>query len=84
MKTYRRHNCSRTHRSAKTFMACAIPHHAWIRGDGPYAVISWCHNQPTISLWDSLAEADRSKAFIDNTRCGGKCSYRHELVMVSP
>ena len=39
MKTYRRHGCDRRHRTAATFMRCAIPNAEWIDGEGEWALI---------------------------------------------
>ena len=50
MKVYRRHNCTAAHRSARTFMKCAIPKAAWIVGRGDYASIAWC-DVPTVELY---------------------------------
>lgn len=81
MKTYRRHNCTRNHRTYRTAMKCMIPRAAWITGEGEYALIAWCR-VPTISLWKSIEDAESSKEFIDGYACGGRCSRRHEIVHI--
>ena len=40
MKTYSRHKCDGRHRTPRTFIECAIPRDAWVKGDGPYALIA--------------------------------------------
>jgi hypothetical protein len=62
-------------------MQCAIPRAAWVDGDGPYAVIAWCR-VPTVTLWRELADAERAKATIDHSACGGLCRGRHDIVYV--
>jgi hypothetical protein len=81
MKVYRRHNCTRSHRSARTFMKCAIPKAAWIVGRGDYASIAWC-DVPTVELYATQEDAERAKATIDRTGCGGRCQRRHEVVQI--
>lgn len=81
VKTYRRHRCDRRHRNTRTLLACAYPRAAWIVGRGPFAVLAWCHVL-TISLHPDLEAARKSLAFIDSTRCGGRCTGRHEIVRV--
>ncbi|MDR6439087.1 hypothetical protein J2790_004262 [Paenarthrobacter nicotinovorans] len=81
MKTYRKHKCTRQHRTSKTFLACAIPRHHWIRGKGNIALIAWC-DAPSISLWTKAEDADASKDFIDAVGCGGRCTGRHDIIQV--
>ena len=72
VKVYRRHNCKARHRTAKTFLRCAIPRAAWVHGEGEYATVAWC-NQPTVLLCPTFEEAQAAKAGIDSTACGGRC-----------
>ena len=51
---------------------------AWIVGDGGFGVFAWCRIL-TITLWNTLEEAERSKGLIDATGCGGDCSREHEV-----
>lgn len=81
VKTYRQHRCSSNHRSARTFLNCAIPRAAWIQGSGDYALIAWCR-VPTISLWSNPEDAAPAMSMIAATGCGGRCSGRHELVRI--
>lgn len=81
VKTYRNHNCSRRHKSTRTFLKCAIPNNAWVAGQGHIAVIAWCRI-PTVTLWANLEDALQSKSMIDDTACGGRCIRHHELVQV--
>jgi hypothetical protein len=81
VKTYRNHKCTRHHRNARTFLACAFPRHYWIRGKGNIALIAWC-DAPSFSLWADLGKALGSKDFIDATGCGRRCTGRHEIVKV--
>jgi hypothetical protein len=80
-KTWRRHNCEAAHRTANKFMRCAIPHAAWVVGEGEWALIAWCRT-PTVTLWDTLEEAEQSRAWIDRYGCGGGCSHDHPIVRV--
>ena len=54
---------------------------AWIGGDGPYALLAWCKTL-TVTLHQTMEEAEKSKASIDQIGCGGACSRRHEIVDV--
>jgi len=51
---------------------------AWIVGQGRYGVFAWCRIL-TITLWDTQEQAERSKALIDATGCGGDCHKEHEV-----
>lgn len=82
MKTLSKHNCNRNHRNARTFLNCAVPENIWILGSGDYALIAWCQ-YPSISLWPTVEEAEKKKAFIDKTRCGGQCINHHEIAHVA-
>lgn len=53
----------------------------WINGDGPYALLAWCKTL-TVTLYDSLEEAEKKKNNIDQIGCGGECSRKHEIVDV--
>ena len=81
MKTYTSHRCNKAHRSYRTFMECAIPRAAWVRGDGAFAVIAWCR-VPSVELHPDLESAEAAKASIDQSACGGKCVRNHEIVRV--
>lgn len=81
MKVYRRHNCERQHKSARTFLRCAFPRAAWCTGKGDYALIAWC-NVPTITLWRTPEEAEDQKAAIDAAACGGRCRRQHEVIRI--
>jgi len=52
---------------------------AWIQGDGRFALLAWCRVL-TVSLWQTLAEAEEQKHFIDRTACGGLCTGEHEII----
>lgn len=80
MKTYRRHNCTRTHRTWTTFAKCTWPRALWIHGDGPYASVARCGRGTTIQLCQTAADAREMKQLIDNTGCGGLCQRRHEVI----
>ena len=81
MKTYRRHNCTAQHRTARTFMKCAVRNAVWVMGSGEFALIAWC-GLPSISLWASAVEAEEERELLDGTGCGGRCTRRHEVVRV--
>lgn len=78
---YRRHNCTRRHRTYRTFAKCIWPRAEWILGDGPYATIAYCR-VTTIELHADLDAARCALAVIDSTGCGGRCSRRHKLVQL--
>lgn len=78
---WRRHHCDAKHRSARTFLKCAIPRAAWVNGSGEYASIAWCR-VPTVWLFKTPQEAVAAKHQIDSTGCGGGCQRRHQIVRV--
>lgn len=82
MKTYRRHNCERQHRTFNVLARCMVPRAAWVDGEGEFALIAWCR-VPTVSLWTDLADAESSKQMIDRMACGGFCRGRHEIVRLA-
>jgi hypothetical protein len=51
----------------------------WISGERRYALLAHCGGL-TITLHDSLAQAEKEKTVIDETACGGRCSRRHEII----
>lgn len=79
MKTYRRHGCTRRHRTYRTLATCMLPTAAWIVGEGPFAVIAWC-GTPTVSLHRDESDARQAFDFIDAHGCGGRCTRHHEIV----
>jgi hypothetical protein len=63
---------------------CRYPGAAWIWGDPPaagpcFCLLAWCRAL-TISLWPDRQSAERQKAVIDETACGGRCRRAHEVV----
>jgi hypothetical protein len=55
------------------------PKACWIDGDGGWALLAHCRVL-SVSLWPTREEAEKSKAGIDRTGCGGCCANRHEIV----
>ena len=88
MKTYRRHNCERSHRTYLTFAKCVFPRAIWIEGEGPWAVLAWCGRGPTrsttltVTLWATGPEANEALGPIDSSGCGGGCTGRHEIILL--
>ncbi|MEU5624243.1 hypothetical protein [Streptomyces tendae] len=83
MKTYRRHNCTRTHRTWTTLAKCIWPRATWIHGNGPYASVARCGRGTTVQLCTSPEDAQEMKDAIDSTGCGGRCMRRHELIQLT-
>ncbi|GAB3389175.1 hypothetical protein GCM10027568_11050 [Humibacter soli] len=81
VKVYRRHRCGSTHRTAATFIRCAIRRLEWVHGSGEYALIAWC-KAPTVTLFASVSDAERQKEVIDQLACGGSCKRHHEIVAI--
>lgn len=79
--TWRRHRCTSKHRTARTWMRCALGRVEWISGRGRFAVIAYCRST-TVTLWTEPAFARRAVQTIDSTGCGGRCVRRHALVYV--
>jgi hypothetical protein len=84
MKTYRRHNCTRHHRSHHTLANCIWPHALWITGNGCYATVSHCGRGITVQLHQTVDDARIALAAIDIGGCGGRCTDRHEVIDISP
>ncbi len=78
---YKRHRCERQHRTARTFMKCAIPRAVWIQGEGEYALIAWCR-VPSVMLYPTRGPAEAAKGQIDQSACGHGCTGKHEIVRV--
>lgn len=78
---YKRHRCEKKHRSARTFMKCAIPRAVWIRGEGSFALIAWCE-VPTVTLHKTVELAESAKERIDCSACGHMCHGRHVIVRI--
>lgn len=78
MNIYRRHNCTRKHRTTRTLAACMFPRAAWVTGQGTFAVLAWCRVL-TVTLHESESAATTNREWIDSTGCGGRCARRHEV-----
>jgi hypothetical protein len=81
MKTYRRHNCTRQHKTYHAFAKCTFRRAVWVIGDGPYATLAWCRSL-SVMLHETEHEAEISLEMINHTACGGLCNGRHELVLL--
>lgn len=79
MKTYRRHQCTKTHRTYHTLGKCMFPKAIWVQGEGPYACLAWCRIL-SVTLWETEQQAHDAKTEIDRYGCGGMCNHRHEVV----
>lgn len=79
MKTYRRHNCTRNHRTWRALAQCIWPRTEWINGNGKYATVAYCHVL-TIMLHQTLDDAAAALHAINDTGCGGRCNNRHEII----
>lgn len=73
MKTYRRHNCTRSHRDVRTLAKCMFRRAAWITGSGPYALLAWC-DVLTVTLHATPEDAQPFLDQIDDTGCGHACT----------
>lgn len=82
VKIYSRHNCTRHHRSGRTFAQCAIRRPAWITGRGDYAVISYC-GQATVTLHSTFESAELRFMAIEEFGCAHHCIGRHTLAYIS-
>lgn len=82
MKVYRRHRCASRHRTHRTLAKCMFRRAAWIAGTGPYALIAWC-STPTITLWPTAEAAETQCRSLSRTACGGRCTGRHEVVVLA-
>jgi len=82
MKTYRRHNCTRTHRTHTTLAKCIWPRTLWIHGNGPYASVARCGRGITVQLSQTAEEATDAKELIESHGCGGLCQRQHEVIHI--
>jgi hypothetical protein len=76
--------CARRHRSWYRVAHCVWPRSIWIAGDpswrGPcFALESFCPPGLTVTLWESLAEAQESRHQIDTLHCGSRCRGDHVI-----
>lgn len=51
----------------------------WIIGDGPFALLAHCRDL-SISLHETLENAQSDLKAIDEGQCGGRCYGDHEIV----
>lgn len=92
VKKYRRHRCTRKHRTWRTLANCVWSWQVWhdgAAGDGPFASVSLCNMGAgipryrygaSVVLFEDVKEALAAKAFIDRTGCGGLCRKAHEVI----
>lgn len=82
-KKYRRHNCTKAHRSPRTMARCVWRRAIWIHGNGHFACVAYCGRGTSVLLCPTIEAARGAKAAIDNAGCGGFCSARgHEIVQL--
>jgi len=75
--------CTRQHATARGFLRCKVKRHTLIGGGGPYALIAWCTNVPTVTLWPTAVEAEKRHRRITNGWCGPGCLHAHQLVRIA-
>lgn len=82
MRTYRRHNCGRAHRSAATMARCIWRHAHWVTGyhHGTYASVSYCRGT-TVMLWATAAQAEQAVQDMYSA-CGGACRNDHHAIRI--
>ena len=56
------------------------PEAEWISGSGDLALVAHCPRGVTVTLHLSREGAERARAGIDRTSCGGRCEKDHEVV----
>jgi len=75
---YRRHYCTRRHKTFLTVARCVWADAEWITGTGPVAVLAHCH-MLTVTLYPSLARAEAALQGINDGLWGplfGESSHR--------
>lgn len=82
VKTYRRHRCTRKHRTYRTLASCMWPRALWVHGEGPWASVAHCGRGTTVQLCSTVDDAQTAKSFIDNMGCGGRCGRNHEVIYI--
>ena len=85
--TYRHHGdkCrSLSHRTWHTAAECLWPKAEWVRGDGPWACVSYCR-VTCVTLWPTFQDAAEAKRGIDELACGGVChgASGHRIICIS-
>jgi len=58
------------------------PNAAWISGEGQFALLAYC-DVLTVSLWETIKDAEKNKKFIDEFGCGGMCNRIHEILTIN-
>jgi hypothetical protein len=80
MKTYRRHNCAKEHRTYRTWALCKWKvNQVW--GEGEYAMLTHCDTLH-ISLWADLSGAIDEVKMWTSLKCGSRCVGSHEVVRI--
>lgn len=72
-------NCPIRHRTWRAVAKCRWPNAEWVMGEGPVVLLAHCRVL-TVSLHADRESAEWSKAWIDRTACGGRCTRRHQIV----
>jgi hypothetical protein len=89
-------SCGRRHKTWHAVASCRWRKGlSWVQGDPPasgpcVACVSFCrgahygHEYVTVTLHATEAEALRRKAGIDSSGCGGSCTKKHRIFMMTP
>jgi hypothetical protein len=81
---YRRHNCSRNHRTHLAAAKCIWKRATWILGNGPHAIVARCRpGVTTVTLHHNPETALEALDAIDYLGCGGVCCGRHQHILIA-
>lgn len=91
MLTYKRHNCTRSHRTFAAFAKCVWPRATSISGEGEWATIASCRPGTwQVELHATERKAREALALIRGSGCGGACRLgaaeaagRHKLIRLA-
>lgn len=67
-----------THSSSYAAAKKSWPYACWIEGAGRYATVAYCRDT-TVTLHETYEAAREALAFIDQSRCGGRCHDMHAV-----
>ena len=70
--------CKGQHKTWNAIARCKLKYASWINGEGRYALLAWC-KPLSVTLHETRESAEKDKAGIDKTACGGNCVKNHVI-----
>lgn len=78
--TYREHRCQRVHRTHRAMAHCIWPNAVIDNGEGPFALVWWLNQWPTITLCDTADDALDALSWGERTYSPQRTLRHHKVV----